>query len=160
MSVKPIPDGYHSLTPYLIVRGGVRAIDFYKQAFGAVELFRVAAPGGSIGHAEMTVGSSIFMLGDECPAMGASSPETIGGTPVGLMLYVENVDEVVARAIAAGGKILKPVSDQFYGDRSGTVQDPFGHQWTVATHVEDVPADELARRAAAAWDAVSANAGS
>ena len=148
MSVKPIPDGYHSLTPYLIVKGGARAIDFYKQAFGAIELMRMEGPGGVLGHAELKIGSSIFMLADEHPEMGARSPETIGGTPVSLLLYIENVDDVVARAVAAGAQIVKPVTDQFYGDRSGLIRDPFGHQWNVATHVEDVPPDEMARRAA------------
>ena len=146
MSVKPIPDGYHSLTPYLIVKGGARAIDFYKQVFGAIELMRMEAPGGVVGHAELKIGDSIFMLADEFPDKGALGPETIGGTPISLMLYVENVDDVFARAIAAGATVVKPVADQFYGDRSGLFLDPCGHQWNVATHVEDVPEDEMARR--------------
>ena len=153
MSVKPIPDGYHSLTPYLIVKGGARAIDFYKQVFGAIELMRMEAPGGVVGHAELKIGDSIFMLADEFPDKGALGPETIGGTPISLMLYVENVDDVFARAIAAGATVVKPVADQFYGDRSGLFLDPCGHQWNVATHVEDVPEDEMARRAAAVMGA-------
>jgi PhnB protein len=147
MAVKPIPDGYHSVTPYLIVRGAARALDFYRKAFGATELFRMADPSGKVGHAEMQIGNSRLMLADEHPEMGARSPESIGGSPVGMCLYVEDVDRLFAQAIAAGGKEERPVRDQFYGDRSGTLRDPFGHQWTIATHKEDVPPDELHRRA-------------
>lgn len=150
MSVKPIPEGFHSVTPYLIVRGGARAIEFYEKAFGAKELFRMADPTGKVGHAEIQIGDSRIMLADEQPEMGAKSPETIGGSPVGICLYVEDVDRVFARALAAGGKEERPVKDQFYGDRSGTLRDPFGHQWTVGTHKEDIPPDEMARRAAEA----------
>lgn len=149
MAVKPIPDGYHSLTPYLILDDATRAIEFYKRAFGATELFRMDAPGGKIGHAELLIGDSRLMLADEHPQMGAHSPKTVGGSPVQLMLYVENVDQVFKQAVAAGAKEMRPVKDQFYGDRSGNLTDPFGHMWTVATHKEDVPPEELARRAKA-----------
>jgi PhnB protein len=149
MAVRPVPDGYHTVTPYLIVKGAAQAIDFYKKAFGAVELMRIDAPGGKVGHAEIKLGDSPVMLADEFPEMGASSPQTIGGSPVGLLLYVPDVDAVFARAVSAGAKVLHPVADKFYGDRAGTVVDPFGHQWTVATHKEDVAPDELQRRAKA-----------
>jgi PhnB protein len=149
MPVKPIPDGYHSVTPYLVVKGAARAIEFYGRAFGAVELFRMAQGDGRIGHAELRVGDSRVMLADEFPEIGARSPETIGGSPVTLMLYVEDVDATVARAVAAGARLTRSVADQFYGDRNGGVTDPFGHVWFVATHVEDVPAEELERRRAA-----------
>lgn len=146
MVSKPIPDGYHSVTPYLIVKGASRAIDFYKQAFGATELLRMDGPDGSIGHAEIKIGDSPVMLADEHPEMGFRSPQTLGGPGLSLMIYVENVDEVFPRAIAAGAKELRPVQNQFYGDRSGTLEDPFGHIWTVSTHVEDIPEDEMLRR--------------
>ncbi|HLQ46348.1 MAG TPA: VOC family protein [Planctomycetaceae bacterium] len=149
MSVKPIPDGYHTVTPYLIVKGAADAIEFYKRVFGATEFMRVPGPGGCVAHAEIKIGDSIIMLADEFPQMDALSPKTIGGTPVGLMLYVANVDEVFARAIAAGAKELRPLQNQFYGDRSGTVADPFGHKWTIGTHVEDVTPEEIQRRMAA-----------
>jgi PhnB protein len=144
---KAIPEGYHSVTPYLIAKGAAEAIEFYKRAFGATEVMRMASPDGNIGHAEITIGNSSIMLADEYPEMGYRSPQSIGGTGVSLMLYVEKVDEVFSRSIAAGAKELQPIKDQFYGDRSGTLQDPFGHVWTVATHVEDVPPDEMRRRA-------------
>jgi len=147
MAVRPVPEGYHTLTPYLIVSGAEAAIDFYKQAFGAQELFRFPFQ-GKIGHAELQIGDSRFMLADEFPEMGARAPGTIGGSPVGLCLYVENCDAVFEKAVAAGATVERPLKDQFYGDRSGTVRDPFGHQWTISTHVEDVPPEELARRAA------------
>jgi PhnB protein len=150
MAVKPIPEGYHTVTPYLIVKGAARALDFYKKAFNASELFRMADPSGNVGHAEIQIGNSRIMLGDESPEMGARGPETLGGSPVGICLYVEDVDRLFKQAIAAGGKEERPVKDQFYGDRSGTLRDPFGHQWTIATHKEDVPPDELKRRAAVA----------
>jgi PhnB protein len=148
--VKHIPDGYHSVTPYLIVNGGARAIEFYKQAFGAEEVFRMDGPDGSIGHAEIKIGDSHVMLADEHPEMGARSPQSIGGSPVSLMVYVEDVDAVVGRAVEAGAELTRPVANQFYGDRTGGVKDPFGHAWYIATHVEDVPFDELKKRAAAA----------
>ena len=149
MPVKPIPDGYHTATPYLIVKGAADAIEFYKQAFGAAELFRVPGPDGVLMHAEIKIGDSIIMLADEFPQMDALSPKTIGGSPVGLMLYLANVDEVFHRAIAAGAKENRPVQNQFYGDRSGTVEDPFGHKWTIATHVEDLTPAEIEHRMAA-----------
>ena len=148
--VKPIPEGYHSATPYLIVKDAARAIEFYKRAFGATELLRMPAPGGKIGHAEIKIGDSPIMLADEAPDMGALSPETLGGTPVSILLYVEDVDAVFNQAIAAGAKVQRPVKDQFYGDRTGGVTDPFGHVWYVATHKEDVSPEEMRKRAAAA----------
>ncbi len=149
MAVKPIPDGYHSVTPYLIVNDGNRALDFYKQAFGAKELMRIGDPGGKVGHAEIKVGNSMIMLADEFPQMGYRAPQAYGGTPVSLCVYVEDVDAQFNKAIAAGGKVLKPVQDQFYGDRSGTLTDPFGHVWTLSTHKEDVSVEEIHRRAEA-----------
>ena len=149
MAVKSIPEGYHSLTPYLIINGASDAIEFYKKAFGAVELMRMPAPGDKIGHAEIKIGDSPIMLADEFPEMGYKSPTTLGGSPVSLMIYVEDVDTVFKQAIAAGGKEQRPVKDQFYGDRSGTLEDPFGHVWHVATHKEDVSAEEMERRAKA-----------
>ena len=149
-AVKAIPDGYEGITPYLICRNAEAAIDFYKNAFGAVELFRMGGEGGKVGHAEMKIGNAIFMLADEFPDMGAQSPETIGGTPVSLYIYVEDVDSFSEKAIAEGLKVLKPVSDQFYGDRSGHFEDPFGHKWGFATHKEDLTPEELEARAKAA----------
>jgi PhnB protein len=146
MAVKPIPDGYHSVTPYLILDDAARALEFYKKAFGAVELLRMPGPNGKIGHAEIRIGDSTIMLADEHPAMGARSARTIGGSPISLMVYVENVDAMVAQAVAAGGKLVRPVADQFYGDRTGTLADPFGHVWSLATHVEDVAPEEMDRR--------------
>jgi PhnB protein len=147
MPVKPIPDGYHAVTPYLIVQGGAAAIDFYARAFGASERMRMGGPEGKIGHAEIEIGDSVIMLADEFPDMGFRSPASIGGTPVSIMLYVEDVDAVFRRAVEAGATELRPVKDQFYGDRSGTLQDPFGHVWTVGTHVEDLSMEEIERRA-------------
>lgn len=149
MAVKPIPEGYHSVTPYLIVNDAAQAIDYYKQAFGATELFRMNGPDGKIGHAEIRIGNSPVMLADESPDMGYRSAKTIGSTPVSLMIYVEDVDTVFPRAIAAGGKEHRPLQDQFYGDRSGTLEDPFGHIWSIATHKEDVSPEEMDRRMAA-----------
>ena len=146
MPVKPIPDGYHSVTPYLIVQGAARAIEFYKKAFGATELLRFPGPGGKIGHAEIRIGDSPIMLADEHPEMQARSPQSLGGTPVGILIYVPNVDAMASQAVAAGAKVMRPVKDQFYGDRSGTFEDPFGHQWTIATHKEDVSVEEMQRR--------------
>jgi len=149
--VKPIPEGYHTLTPYLTIRNAAAALDFYKRAFDAQEIFRIASPDGKIGHAEIRIGDSAIMLSDEFPEMGANAPETLGGSPVMLHLYVENVDTLVDRAVQAGGRLERPVADQFYGDRGGMVTDPFGHKWWIATHVEDVPPDELERRSKAAF---------
>ena len=150
MPVSPIPEGYHSVTPYLILKNAAAAIDFYKMAFGAVELFRMEAPGGKIGHAEIKIGDSPVMLADEYPDMGYKGPESLGGTSVNLMVYVEDVDKIYPQAIAAGGKEVRPLQNQFYGDRSGTLADPFGHVWTISTQVEDVSEEEVAKRAAAA----------
>jgi len=144
--VKPIPDGYPTATPYLIVGNAARAIDFYKQAFAAAETMRMAAPGGKIMHAEIKIGTSPIMLADEFPEHDIRSPQTLGGSPVGLLLYVEDVDSFFQRAVAAGGRVLKPIQDQFYGDRSGTLIDPFGHKWTIATHKEDVSPEEMKKR--------------
>ena len=149
MPTKAIPDGYHSVTPYLVMRDAAKAIDFYKRALGATEVFRFDAPGGKIGHAEIKVGDSVIMLADEMPDMGYRGPQSLGGSAVSLMVYVEDVDSQFKRAVDAGAKVKQPVKDQFYGDRSGTLEDPFGHVWTIATHVEDVSEDELAKRAAA-----------
>lgn len=145
--VKPIPDGYHSITPYLYVSDAKRALEFYANVFGAAELFRMDGPGGKIGHAEIKIGDSTIMLADEFPEMDARSPLSIGGSPVSLLLYVEDVDQVVDRAVNAGATLVRPVADQFYGDRSGGVKDPFGHTWFVATHKEDVPPEEMQKRA-------------
>lgn len=144
--VKPIPEGYHSITPYLITSDAASAIEFYKKAFGATEVLRLGAPGGKIGHAEIQIGDSKIMLADEYPEMGAKAPRAFGGSPVSLMLYVEDVDSVFAVAIQAGAKSIRPVKDQFYGDRNGTLEDPFGHQWTVGTHKEDLSPEEIRRR--------------
>jgi PhnB protein len=141
--VKAIPDGYQSVMPYLIVTDAAKAIEFYKKILGAKERMRMPAPGGKVGHAELTFGNSTVMLADEFPDMNALSPATVGGTPVSLMVYVDDVDKVVDRAVAAGAKLIRPVKDQFYGDRSGCITDPFGHQWTISTHVEDVSMEEL-----------------
>jgi PhnB protein len=146
--VKPIPEGYHTATPYLIVDGAAKALDFYKQAFGAEELFRMERD-GKVGHAEIQIGDSRIMLADEHVPMGARSPRTIGGTPVSLMLYVDDSDAWMARAEQAGARITQPLEDKFYGDRTGTVEDPFGHQWHLATHKEDVSPEEMERRMAA-----------
>jgi len=150
MAVKAIPDGYYSLTPYLVITGAAKALEFYKQAFGAVEVFRMDGPDGRVHHAEIKVGDSHIMLADEYPEMGARGPRTIGGSPVSLMLYVEDVDATVGRAVEGGATLKRPVADQFYGDRTGGIEDPFGHAWYVATHIEDVPSEELQKRAAAA----------
>ena len=147
--VKAIPDGYHSVTPYLIIDGASRALDYYKRVFGATERMRMPGPEGKIGHAEISIGDSLFMLADEHPEMGARAPRTVGGTAVSIMLYVHDVDATVKTAVAEGAKLLQPVEDKFYGDRMGTIEDPFGHHWHVGTHREDVPLDELKRRAAA-----------
>ena len=146
MPVKTIPEGYHSVTPYLIVRGAAEAIDFYRKAFGAVELFRFPSPDGKIGHAEIKIGDSPIMMADEHPDMGYKGPQTIGGSPVSLMIYVEDVDTVFNQAVAAGATIKEALQDKFYGDRMGTVTDPFGHVWHISTHKEDVSMDEMQER--------------
>ncbi len=150
---KPIPDGYHAVTPYLICRGAARAVEFYQRALGARELYRLAGPGGTVGHAELLIGDSHVMLADESPDGVWRSPQSVGGTPVTMVLYVEDVDVVFRKAVEAGAKVLREVKDQFYGDRMGTLQDPFGHVWSIGTHVEDVPPEEMSRRAAAAAQA-------
>jgi len=151
-NVKPIPEGYHSVTPYIVIQGAAAALDFYKKAFGAIELFRMEHE-GKIGHAEIKIGDSPIMLADEQPTMGYLSPKTIGGTPVSLMIYVEDVDTIYKQAIDAGAAELKALQDQFYGDRSGTLKDPFGHVWTIATHKEDVSPEEMDKRMASAHGA-------
>ena len=147
---KPIPDGYPRVTPYLITDGASAAIDFYRSVLGARERMRMPAPDGRVGHAELEIGDSLIMLADEFPEMEARGPKAVGGTPVSLHVYVEDADGVFDRAIQAGARALQPVEDKFYGDRSGQFEDPYGHHWSVATHVEDVPPDEMAARAAAA----------
>jgi PhnB protein len=153
--VKPIPDGYPRVTPYLIVDGAVAAIDFYSKVFGATERMRMPSPGDRIGHAELEIGDSLIMLADEHPEMGIRGPKTIGGTPVTISVYVDDVDGVFERAVAEGANATRQVENQFYGDRSGQFEDPFGHRWSVASHVEDVPPDEMEKRAAEAMGAMS-----
>jgi len=146
--VQAIPAGYHNITPYLMVRNAAAAIDFYKKAFNAVELMRFPGPGGKIMHAEVKIGDSPVMLADEMPEEGHVGPQTLGGVGVSMMLYVEDVDTRFAQAIAAGATVKRPVQDQFYGDRTGTLVDPFGHVWSIGTHKEDVSMDEMQRRMA------------
>jgi PhnB protein len=148
--VKPIPEGHNSVSPYLIVDGAGRALEFYKRAFNATELFRHTAPDGKIGHAEVRIGDTVIMLADVHPEVGAHPPGHYGGSPVSLHLYVEDVDKIAQQAVAAGAKVKRPVADQFYGDRMGSLEDPFGHVWHVTTHIEDVSPEELSRRAAKA----------
>ena len=150
MPVKPIPGDYPRLCPYLSVNGAADAIDFYRSVFGAQERMRLDGPDGKLGHAELQIGDSVLMLADEYPGMGGVSPKTLGGTPVTLSIYVENVDQVFARALSGGATEVRAVQDQFYGDRSGMFDDPFGHRWNVATHVEDVSPEEMEKRAAQA----------
>lgn len=150
MAVKPVPDGYHTVTPYLIVDGAAQAIEYYRKAFGASELLRMPDPQGRIGHAEIRIGDSVIMLADEHHEMGYRGPRALGGSSVSILLYLPDVDTVFQRAISAGGKSLRPVADQFYGDRMGTLEDPFGHVWTIGTHIEDVTPEEMKRRMAAA----------
>lgn len=145
---RPLPENYPRLSPYLCVDGAAAAIGFYTRVLGAKERMRIPAPDGKIGHAELQLGDGLIMLSDEYPEMDVRGPKTIGGTPVTVAVYVEDVDAVFARAVAAGAKPLRPVADQFYGDRSGQFEDPFGHRWSVATHIEDVSPEELQRRAA------------
>ena len=147
--VKAQPDQYHTITPYLTVKDGAAAIDFYKKAFGATELFRMAQPDGRMGHAEIRIGDSCIMMSDEFPEMGVVSPTTVGHTTAALLVYVDDADKTFSTAVSLGAKVNKPMADQFYGDRSGTVVDPFGHKWTIATHKEDVSPEEMERRMAA-----------
>ena len=154
-NVKPIPDGYPQVTPYLSVDGAAAAIDFYSKVFGATERMRMPAPDGRVGHAELELGNSVIMLADEYPEMGIRGPKSIGGSPVTISVYVEDVDSVFERALKEGATATREVENQFYGDRTGQFEDPFGHRWSVATHVEDVPADEMTKRAAEAMGAMS-----
>jgi len=147
-AVKPIPDGYHTVTPHLVVRGAAKAIEFYAKAFGAEERFRMPGPDGSVMHAELSLGDSVVMLGEEAPQMGASSPQTIGGSPVSLLIYVKDVDASFARAEKAGCTVQLPPTDMFWGDRYGKLVDPFGHHWALATHKEDLSPEEMAKRMA------------
>ncbi len=143
---KAIPDGYHSLTPYLALRDAAKAIEFYKAALGATELYRLPMPGGKVAHAELQIGNSRLMVSDEMPEWGNKSAKSYGGTPVGLCIYTENVDALAERFVKAGGKVVRPLQTQFYGDRSGQFEDPEGYKWTLAQHVEDVSPEEMQRR--------------
>ena len=156
MSVNPVPDGYHSITPYICAKGAAKAIDYYKDIFGATELMRMGAPDGKIGHAELKIGDSVIMIADEFPPMGFLSPETIGGSPVVLHIYVDDVDSTVEKAVATGSTLLRAVEDQFYGDRSGQIKDPFGHLWNIGTHKEDLTPEEIGKRAAEKYGSGSA----
>jgi len=156
-ATKPIPEGYHSATPYLIVKGAAEAIEFYKRAFGATELLRMAHPNSGIAHAEIRIGDSVIMLADENPNMGYLGPRSLGGSSVSIMLYVADVDGTFERAVKAGASAQRPVANQFYGDRSGTLEDPFGHCWTIATHVEDIAPEEMTRRVEAAFKSAEAS---
>jgi PhnB protein len=149
-TVQPIPEGYPQVTPYLSVDGASAAIDFYREVLGCTERVRLPAPDGKIGHAELQLGDSLIMLADEFPELGIRGPKAIGGTPVTISVYVADVDSVFDRAVKAGARALRPVEDQFYGDRAGQFEDPFGHRWNVASRIEDVPPEEMARRAAEA----------
>jgi PhnB protein len=151
MPVEPIPKRKSALSPYLVVKGATEAISFYQQAFGARELFRLTEPSGKVGHAELELGGSQFMLADEYPDFGALSPVTLNGTPVSIHLYVADVDEVAARAVAHGATLLRPLSDEFFGDRVALIVDPFGHKWHLATRKEDVSYEEMQRRMTAAY---------
>jgi len=145
-SVKPIPDGFTAVTPYLTIKGAAAAIDFYKKVFGAEEAYRLSSPDGKVAHAEIHIGGAVIMLHDEMPEWKALSPQTIGDTATAIMLYVRDPDAVVKRAVDSGATLLMEVSDQFYGDRCGSIKDPFGHKWSISKHIEDVPPDEIERR--------------
>jgi PhnB protein len=146
--VKPIPDNYPQVMPYLIIDGAGEAIKFYQGVFGATERMRLGGPDGKVGHAELEIGEAVIMLADENPGMNIEGPKSVGGTPVTIHVYVEDADATFERAVQAGAKPLRAVEDQFYGDRSGQFEDPYGHRWNVATHVEDIAEDEMLRRAA------------
>jgi PhnB protein len=148
MAVKAIPDGYHSITPYLIIDGAAKAIDFYSKVFGATEILRLPGPGGKLGHAEIRIGDSVVMMADEMPEMGHRGPKSLGGSPASIMIYVEHVDRIFEKAVASGATVDRPIQDQFYGDRSGTILDPFGYKWTISTHIEDVSPEEMNKRIA------------
>jgi PhnB protein len=156
MTIKRIPDGYHSVTPYLSIKGAAEAIEFYKRAFNATELFRLVAPNGQIGHAEIKIGNSAIMLADACEDGAFRNPQSLGGSSVGLHVYVEDVDALFVQAVKAGAKAVRPVQDQFYGDRTGTLEDPFGHVWFLATHKEDLTPEEINRRAEALFKQTAA----
>lgn len=158
MAAKAIPDGYTSVTPYLYVRGAAAALEFYAKAFGAVETMRLPMADGKLGHAEMKIGNAIIMLSDEHPDWGNKSPDTLGGASGGLCLYVDDCDAVFAKAVAAGAKVMRPLADQFYGDRSGSVICPFGHVWTIATHTEDLSPEEIEKRMRAWTESTEAKA--
>jgi PhnB protein len=145
-NVQPIPAGHHTVTPYLIIKNAAKALEFYKNAYGATETYRLQLPDGRVGHAEIRLGDSLIMLADEFPEYGGKAPETLGGSPVNIHLYVDDVDGFFKKALAAGANERKPVMDQFYGDRSGQLEDPFGHLWWVATHKEEVSPDEMQKR--------------
>lgn len=151
MAVKPKPEGYHMVTPYLSIQGAAEAVEFYKRAFDAVEVYRLDTPTGEIGHAELRIGDSVIMLADEGDEVTFRSPRTLGGSSVGLHIYVEDVDYKFVQAVNAGAKVIRPVQDQFYGDRTGTLEDPFGHTWFLATHVEDLTLEEVKQRADALY---------
>jgi PhnB protein len=152
MAVNPIPEGYHTITPYLIISEAAKAIDWYKGAFGAQQTLRMEDPNtGKVGHAELKIGDSYIMLADEYPDMGYRSPKTLGGAGISLLLYVKDVDAIVKQAVDAGAKLERPVQNQFYGDRTGTIQDPFGHVWSIATHIEDVSPEEMIERSKKAF---------
>ncbi|MGJ0427930.1 VOC family protein [Methylobacter sp.] len=153
MTVSPIPDGYHNITPYLCIKGATEAIEFYKRAFDAAEVFRLVTPDGEIGHAEIRIGDSSFMLSEACSRSPLLSPQAQGGSSVGLYLYVENVDTQFAKAVDAGAKVISPLLDQFYGDRTGVLKDPFGHVWYLASRIEDLSHEEISRRAEALFSA-------
>ncbi len=155
MTTQPIPEGYQTVTPHLAVDGAAEAIEYYKQAFGAKERMRMDAPGGKIGHAELEIGDPLVMLSDTFPQSSTKAPTELGGTSAGVFLYVDDVDAVVKQAVDAGATITMEVCDQFWGDRFGSVKDPFGHSWSIATHVEDVPPEEMAERAKEAMAAMS-----
>ena len=156
MAIKPIPDGYHSVTPYLSIQGAAEAIEFYKRAFNATELFRLVAPSGEIGHAEIKIGDSPIMLADPCEEGTFRNPQSLGGSSVGLHVYVDDVDALFTQAVDAGAKIVRPVQDQFYGDRTGTLEDPFGHVWFLATHKKELTPEEINKRAEALSSKVTA----
>jgi PhnB protein len=155
MAVKPVPEGYNTATPYLAVENAAEAIEYYKKAFGAKERVRMDAPGGKIGHAELEIGDSLVMLADPFPQASTRPPKELGGTTASIFLYVEDVDAVVKQAVDAGATVTMEVADQFWGDRFGSITDPFGHLWSIATHVEDVPPEEMAERAKEAMAAMS-----
>ena len=157
MATQPIPEGYHTATPFLVIDGAAEAIDYYKNAFGAKERMRMEAPGNRIGHAEIEIGDSLVMLSDAFPQSTTKAPTELGGTTAGVFLYVEDVDAVVKKAVDAGATVTMEVADQFWGDRFGSITDPFGHSWSIATHVEDVPPEEMAERAKTAMAAMASS---